>query len=195
MFVPQILRYIRLHALRRDSHHDSNQRRSPENIFLQPEKSTEQQVVDAILDAIVFSEKDREHLRGDPLVRLLISNPPGNYNFTIVTAMGVITEGKRGLELEAALRRLELQRGVKTIRSDTGTARSFEFNAAKIEEAIEAAIKLQKPYGLVGYSQGCANALMAESTLLSGEAYSTNMIFCLSGSCTHAPSMFLFTVE
>jgi hypothetical protein len=162
----------RLHALRRGSKPSDHQwtNHSPENIFLHPEKCTEQQVVDAILDAIVYSEKEREQLRQDSLVRLLIPNPPGRYNFTIVTAMGVITEGKRGLELDAALRRLEAQRGVKTIRSDTGTARSFEFNATKIEEAIEAAIKLLKPYGLVGYSQGCANALMAESTLLSGKS-------------------------
>jgi hypothetical protein len=107
-------------------------------------------------------------LRKDPLVRLLIPNPPGHYNFVIVSAMGVITEGKQGLELRDAYRRLEAERGVKAIRADTGTARSMEYNSSKIQEAIEVAVGLQKPYGLLGYSQGTANALMAESVLLSG---------------------------
>ena len=51
-------------------------------------------------------------------IRLLISNLEGNYNFTITSAMGVITEGKNGQELSAALKRLESKRGVKTIRAD-----------------------------------------------------------------------------
>ena len=41
----------------------------------------------------------------------------------------------------------------------------FNRKALKIIEAIE---NVKKPYGLLGYSQGCANALMAESLLLSG---------------------------
>lgn len=69
------------------------------------------------------------------------------------TAMGVITEGKKGLELETAFLRLKELRGVGVIRSDTGTARSFEYNSSKIEDAIESAVKLEKPYGLLGYSQ------------------------------------------
>lgn len=83
--------------------------------------------------------------------------------------MGVITEGKNGQELSAALKRLESKRGVKTIRADTGTARSLDFNASKIEEEVEtSAVKLGRPFGFLGYSQGCANALKAESMLLSG---------------------------
>lgn len=139
-----------------------------DDIFLNPEKVPEQVLIDAILDAIIYEQHDRERLRRDPLVRLLIPNRPGNYNFTIVSAMGVVTEGKKGLELIDAFRRLEKQRGVKVIRADTATARSFEYNAAKIEEAIAAAVDMGKPYGYLGYSQGCANALMAEATLLSG---------------------------
>jgi hypothetical protein len=139
-----------------------------DNIFSDPSKTTEQALIDAIVDATVYRETDRERLRKDPLVRLLIPNPPGKYNFTIVTAMGVITEGKSGLELEDAFRRLKEIRGVSAIRADTGTARSLEYNASKIEEAIYAANQLGKPFGLLGYSQGCANALTAESLLLSG---------------------------
>ena len=83
--------------------------------------------------------------------------------------MGVITEGAQGLELAAALERLEKKRGVKTIRADTGTARSFEYNGSKIEQAIEKAVRKEKnPFGILGYSQGCANGLTAESMLLSG---------------------------
>jgi hypothetical protein len=139
-----------------------------EDIFLNAENVNEQVLVDAILDAVIYDENVREELRKDPLVRLLIPNPPGKYDFVIVTAMGVITEGKKGLELKDPFSRLEQLRGVKVIRSDTGTARSFEFNASKIEEAIEIAVAMKKPYGLLGYSQGCANALMAETILLSG---------------------------
>ena len=139
-----------------------------DDLFTNPEQSSEQVLVDAIIDAIFYKEADRERIRNDPLVRLLIPNPPGNYNFAIVTAMGVITDGKKGLELQAAFARLKEKRDVIVVRADTGTARSFEFNAAKIEEAISTVTEMRRPYGLLGYSQGCANALTAESLLLSG---------------------------
>jgi hypothetical protein len=139
-----------------------------DSVFMEPENYSEQFLVDAIIDTIIYEVPDRKRLRADPLVRLLISNPPGDYDFIIVSAMGVITEGKRGLELKDAFERLEALRGVKAIRADTGTARSFEYNASKIEEAVAIAVQLRKPYGLLGYSQGCANALWAETSLLSG---------------------------
>jgi hypothetical protein len=139
-----------------------------DKLFLEPEKSRQQVLVDAIIDAVFYLEEERERLRKDPLVRMLIPNPPGNYDFTIVTAMGVITEGKAGLELQAPLDRIKEQRGVHSIRADTATARSFEYNASRIMEAIESARELKTPYGVIGYSQGCANALMAESAMLSG---------------------------
>jgi hypothetical protein len=142
--------------------------RHDDNIFLEPERHGEQVVVDAILDAVIFDKKDRERLRADPLVRLLIPNPDGKYEFSIVTAMGVITDGSEGTELQSTFERLEEKRGVKTIRADTATARSFEYNAGKIIEAIENARENHVPFGLLGYSQGCANVLMAETTLYSG---------------------------
>ena len=64
-----------------------------EKIFLEPMRFKEQEIVDAIIDTMFYEEKDRNRLRDDPLVRLLIPNPPGNYNVSVVTAMGVITEG------------------------------------------------------------------------------------------------------
>jgi hypothetical protein len=89
-------------------------------IFLSPKKNGEQELIDAILDALIYDRYDRDKLRCDPLVRLLISNPEeDNYEFTIVTAMGVITDGKRGNELKSTLSRLQEQRGVKFIRADT----------------------------------------------------------------------------
>ena len=140
----------------------------PDDIFDHPEKASEQDLVDAIIEATIYESADRARLREDPLVRLLIPNPPGHYDFAIVLAAGVITEGKQGEELKDAFDRLEKKRGVKVVRADTATARSFEYNASKIVEAIETLVEIKKPYGLLGYSQGCANALLAESNLLSG---------------------------
>jgi hypothetical protein len=162
-----------------------------DDVFLHPENVDSQTLIDAILDCTIYEESDRERLRRDPLVRLLISNPPGHYNFTIVTAMGVVTEGKKGIELVDALNRLEKQRGVKTIRSDTATARSLEYNAGKIEEAIEAAVQLGRPYGYIGYSQGCANALMAENSLLSGTPNQQKIL--ASGNSSLVCRMLLFS--
>jgi hypothetical protein len=172
-----------------------------DRIFLEPEKHSEQKLVEAIIEGIIYDKKDRERLKADPLVRMLIPNPPGHYDFTIVTAMGVITEGKKGKELQDAIERLEKLRGVKTIRSDTATVRSLEYNAGKIIEAIQAARQVGKPYGLVGYSQGCANALMAETLLYSGTPeqqeeisdgqglVSRQLLFSAANASIHGPAM------
>jgi hypothetical protein len=136
--------------------------------FKNPGKHMEQDLIDAIIELLFYDTAEKSSIKNDPLVRLLISNPDGKYNFTIVSAMGVITEGKRGVELEPALRRLKKQRNVITVRADTGTARSLEYNAVQIQKAVDEAIRLKKPYGILGYSQGCPNALLAESMLLSG---------------------------
>lgn len=172
-----------------------------DRIFLEPEKHGEQKIVEAIIDAMIYEPKDRQRLKSDPLVRLLIPNPPGNYDFTVVSAMGVITEGKKGKELQNAIERLEKKRGVKTIRADTATVRSLEYNAGKIIEAIEAARELGVPYGLLGYSQGCANALMAETLLNSGTPeqqqeisdnhglVSRQLLFSAANASIHGPAM------
>lgn len=113
-----------------------------DRIFLEPEKHSDQKLVEAIIELIIYDKKDREHMKADPLVRMLIPNPPGHYDFTVVTAMGVITEGKKGKELQDAMDRHESLQGVKTIRSDTATVRSLEYIAGKIIEAIQAAREL-----------------------------------------------------
>jgi hypothetical protein len=170
----------------------------PDDIFSDPDTATEQQLVEAIIEVTIYHQVDRERLRKDPLVRLLIPNPPGHYDFSIVFAAGVVTEGKQGLELKDAFQRLEERRGVKVIRADTATARSFEYNAGKIVEAIEAAATFKKPYGLIGYSQGCANALLAESMLLSGSPNQRELIsplvcrqllFSAANGSFHGPAM------
>ena len=128
---------------------------------LEPEPA----LVERVIETLYYHEADRLRLKADPLVRLLIEPPPGHYDFTIVSAMGVITEGARGRELETAYGRMEQQRGVRTIRANTATARSLEHNAAEVEAAVRLA---GTPWGFIGYSQGCANGLQAESRLLGG---------------------------
>jgi hypothetical protein len=130
-----------------------------------PLPRAEQALVDATIDALYAFPQDRRALKRDPLVRLLIDPPPGHYDFTVVTAMGVVTEGARGRELEDAFARLEAQRGVRLVRADTATARSLDFNAKRIEEAVR---KVDTPWGWLGYSQGCANGFWAEGMLLGG---------------------------
>eukprot|EP00984_Skeletonema_dohrnii_P015042 scaffold6437_cov98-Skeletonema_dohrnii-CCMP3373.AAC.3 len=155
-----------MEALRRGSM--GNTQSQPDPFFICPEEQKEQDLIDGIIDALFFDKKELEYIKNDPLVRMLIGNDPGHYNFTIITAMGVITEGKQGTELHTAIERLEKERGVATIRADTGTARSIDYNANKIEEAVNIAVELKRPYGLVGYSQGCANEMNFEAMMISG---------------------------
>ncbi len=126
---------------------------------------SEQALLEATVGVLYHFAADRQKVLADPLVRLLIDPPKGRYDFTIVSGMGVVTEGQRGRELEAAFERLDEQRGVKVVRADTGTAKPLEYNAAKVIEAIE---KVRGPYGLLGYSQGCGNVLTAEALLRAG---------------------------
>lgn len=125
----------------------------------------EQRLVDLVIDTLYCFPEDRERLRTDPLIRLLIDVPEGRYDFTVVSAMGVITGGAKGTELAGAYRRLEEQRGVKVVRADTATGRSLEYNAQRIIDSVRT---VNTPWGYVGYSQGCANGLMAENLLMGG---------------------------
>ena len=101
-------------------------------------------------------------------MRLLLNNPTGAMytDFTVVSAAGVVTDGANGRELEAAFDRLYKARGVRVVRADTATAREFTFNAARIEEAARSVTT--STWGWLGYSQGCANALTAESMMRGG---------------------------
>jgi len=154
-------------------------------------QTEEQTLVDKVIDALYYFPEDRETLRADPLVRLLIDEPPGAYNFTIVSAMGVITAGAKGAELQEAYRRLKKERGVRVVRADTATARSLEYNADRIIDAVRT---VKTPYGFIGYSQGCANALMAESMMVSGTPQMhrlldglvcRNLLFCAANGSAH----------
>ncbi|MCA9670826.1 MAG: hypothetical protein KC503_34755 [Myxococcales bacterium] len=116
----------------------------------------------AAMRALYYRAEDKQALLDDPLVSLMLPPPEGPYDFSLVSAMGVITEGAAGHELEDAYRRLEQRLGVTVYRAPTATARSLEYNAARI---IETAARSTTPWGYVGYSQGCANALFAESWL------------------------------
>jgi len=129
------------------------------------EFKNEQGLLLAVVKALYYFPEDRTKLLTDPLLRLLIDPPEGYYDFTIVSAMGVVTEGAKGTELETSYARLWEQRGVQAIRADTASGERLEFNARKIEEAIR---KVKTPWGIIGYSQGCANSLMAESMLRGG---------------------------
>jgi len=129
------------------------------------ELGDEQGLTDTVIRTLYWREEDQRAMLADPLARLLMDPEPGHYRFSIVSCMGVITEGADGRELEHAYRRLEERRGVRIVRSATATARSLEYNCDRIIEGISAC---ETPWGIIGYSQGCANALIAESTLLGG---------------------------
>jgi len=130
-----------------------------------PVPTDAQKLVDRVIEVLYYHPEDRDRLARDPLVRLLVEEPPGPYDFTLISCMGVITGGARGVELKQAYRRLEAIRSVKVIRADTATARSLEFNARRIIDAVK---QTTTPWGYVGYSQGCPNGLMAENLLMGG---------------------------
>ncbi|MCB1160756.1 MAG: hypothetical protein KDK45_24860, partial [Leptospiraceae bacterium] len=59
----------------------------------------EQVLLETIIDVLYKKNKDKETLKNDPLVRLLIDPAPGKYDFSIVSCMGIITYGSEGTEL------------------------------------------------------------------------------------------------
>lgn len=131
----------------------------------EPSFRDEQHLLTTVIDTIIYDKRDRQKLKRDPLVRLLIDEPARTYDFTVVSCMGVITEGAQGTELEDAYARLTERYGIRVVRAPTGTAMSLEDNARSILSSIA---QVEGPYGLIGYSQGCANALAAESMLRGG---------------------------
>ncbi|MBF0237713.1 MAG: hypothetical protein HQM12_08425 [SAR324 cluster bacterium] len=129
------------------------------------EFENESALLDTIIEVLYYFPEEQGHLKSDPLVRLLIDPPPGKYDFTIISCMGLITEGSKGTELSPVYKRLLDQRGIRTVRANTGTLRTLEHNAQEIEQVIR---KIKTPWGFLGYSQGCANSLTTESMLLGG---------------------------
>jgi len=155
---------------------------------------TEQRLLNRVVDVLYAKPNDRQEVLVDPLVRLLIDPEDGEYDFTIVSCMGVITDGDKGRELEDAYRRLAERRGVKVVRAPTGLFWPLEQNAAAILKSIGA---VQGPWGFVGYSQGCANALLAEAFLLGGSPVQQrlldglvcrNMLFSANNGSAHGTS-------
>jgi hypothetical protein len=132
-----------------------------------------QDLLDAIIEVLYKKTKDKNQLKKDPLVRLLIEQPNGKYNFSIVSCMGIITQGETGKELDASFQRVKEKRGVETYRTDTKILRSLRSNSRIIEKTIQT---INTPFGILGYSQGCANALATESSLLSGTPEQRNQI-------------------
>ena len=125
----------------------------------------EQGLLRATIETLYHFPEDQRRLLDDPLVRLLIDPPEGLYDFSIVSAMGVVTDGAAGVELAGTFERLREKRGITTVRADTATAETLEYNALRIEEAID---QVEGPFGMIGYSQGCANVLRAETMLREG---------------------------
>ena len=155
-----------VHSVVRNVQQDvDNVRRWLEVRLGRPHRSGEQALLDDVLDVLYFFEPDQAGMRSDPLVRLLIDPPEIHYDFSVVSCMGVITEGEAGRELEDAYQRLAARRGIHTIRANTATARSLEYNADRVEEAARRATT---PWGYIGYSQGCTNGLQCEANLMGG---------------------------
>lgn len=99
----------------------------------------------------------------DPLTWFLPAPPKGHVDLTLVTSMGIINAGNKGHELETVLQRLQKSRGIHTVRTNTGNIQPLDYNANRIIEAIE---PIQTPFAIIGYSQGCANMMRAESRLM-----------------------------
>ncbi|CAE7488727.1 unnamed protein product [Symbiodinium microadriaticum] len=123
-------------------------------------------LVDCLIEVLFYEPADRQRYRADSLVALIMDEPPGPFDFTVVSAMGVITEGAKGTEMAATYTRLKQTRGVEVIRADTATLQSVDYNAACVERAVRENVRT--PWGWVGYSQGCANAFRAEAMMLQG---------------------------
>lgn len=151
-------------------------------------------LLQAVVDVLYIDPDDRSRLARDPLVRLLVEPEPGRYDLTVISAMGVITDGADGRELEDAYQRLNRSRGVRVIRAHTGLLQSLETNAAAIIRALDG---VEGPWAWVGYSQGCANALLAESFLRGGtpdqqkileRLVCRNMLFSAANGSAHGSS-------
>ena len=79
--------------------------------------------------------------------------------------MGVVTDGAEGQEMHTTFQRLAKARGVQVRRADTGTARDHSFNADQIKKEV---MEIEGDWCYIGYSQGCANALLVETELSGG---------------------------
>ncbi|CAD7968544.1 unnamed protein product [Amoebophrya sp. A120] len=114
-----------------------------------------------IIHVTYFYEEDRIAMQADPLSFLLYGFEIGNetakkkntnkncdlQHFSLITAMGVITEGAEGKEMESTFARLMQEFGCKIVRADTGTARHLEYNSSQIQKAIVAHLRQEERAG------------------------------------------------
>mmetsp|Transcript_9572 Transcript_9572/g.22349 ORF Transcript_9572/g.22349 Transcript_9572/m.22349 type:complete len:934 (+) Transcript_9572:1970-4771(+) len=137
----------------------------------------EQSLLEAVVRALYYDGELQEATLADPLVRLLVDPPPPKavrWDLTLISAMGVITEGANGDELEATYARLSADRGVIVMRADTGSVRGLEYNSERIISCVR---KVQTAgWAWVGYSQGCTNCYYAEHVLATGPPADANLL-------------------
>jgi hypothetical protein len=125
--------------------------------------------VEAVVRALYFEAGSQAAMLADPLVRLLVEPPPPRavrFDLTLISAMGVITEGAKGDELAATFDRLASERGVRVVRADTGTVRGLEYNSRRVVACVRAV--RTAGWAWIGYSQGCCNCFHAEHVLATG---------------------------
>jgi hypothetical protein len=119
----------------------------------------------AIAQNLYAKSSDIPQILDDPITWFVPRAPKAPVNFTIVAAMGIITDGAHGSELECVFNRLARDYGIRLVRTDTGLVKSLEYNTIRIESALKT---VTTPYGIVGYSQGCANMMFTENLLFTG---------------------------
>ena len=115
-----------------------------------------------IIEVLYYYPEHRTRIANDPLTWLSMRPASGKIDLTILTAMGVITDGKNGKELSKAFERLERDRGVHIVRADTGNIKSLIYNTNVLCDEIR---KIKTPFLMLGYSQGCANMMSAEAAM------------------------------
>ena len=126
---------------------------------------TRAQTYSAIIDFVYAFDDDKTALRRDPIVWFMPAAPAGTVDLTLITAMGIVTNGIAGHELETVFKRLALTRHISTIRTNTGTIKPLQYNAEQIDRVIA---QVDGPFAMIGYSQGCPNMMKAEANLYNG---------------------------
>ncbi|MBQ9243100.1 MAG: hypothetical protein IJ165_07710 [Proteobacteria bacterium] len=166
-FYARIYESLIIHSVERDLRNDTDDVRHwfsvRSGISLdQITQISKSERIRAIIDVLYYYPDHRERIASDPLTWLGIRPDPGPIDLTILTAMGVITDGKNGKELHRAFERLQRDRDIRIVRADTGNIKSLNFNTEAICREIR---KLNSPFLMLGYSQGCANMMSAEATM------------------------------
>ena len=142
----------------------------PEQELLNASRS---QKVDLIVHQLYANTTDMAEILADPLTWFVPRATKSPIDLTIVAAMGVITNGVHGSELETVFERMHRDYGISLVRTDTGLIKPLEFNAERIVAALRT---VTTPFVLVGYSQGCANMMFTENLLYTGTPEQRRML-------------------